>query len=146
MRYGKLLLAAAVAGFTMVASFGPTTAKEAAPPPDGVAKANLAATLAQYGMANHDPATLLAAAHIINGLKSNVARQTPMAAAGGTKPQTYDPLTLLKLAKTYATGNNVSLETAIDGEMKNVSSTQATCYYQYFCNAWGYCYYEYYCY
>ncbi|MEJ0043038.1 MAG: hypothetical protein WDM81_12895 [Rhizomicrobium sp.] len=72
-------------------------------------------------------------------------QKTAMAAGGG-KPQTYDPLALLKLAKSYATGPNASLASAIDAEMKNVSSTQATCLYQYYCNAWGYCWYEYYCY
>jgi hypothetical protein len=146
MRYGKLILAAAVAGLTMVASFAPTAATEATAPADGIAKANLAATLAQYGMANHDPATLLAAAHIINGLKSNVAKQTPMADGSGKPTSTYDPLTLLKMAKTYATGPNASLASAIDGEMKNVSSTQMVCYYAYSCNAWGYCVYAYRCY
>ena len=50
------------------------------------------------------------------------------------------------MAKNYATGPNASLAAAIDAEIKNVSSTQATCYYQYYCNAWGYCWYEYYCY
>lgn len=143
MRTIKLVLAAAA--FTMAGSLIATNAKEATPPPDGVAKANLAATLAQYGEANHDPASLLAAAHIINGLKSNVAVKTAMKEGGG-KPESYDPLTLLKLAKTYATGANASLAGAIDTEMKAVSATQAVCYYQYYCNAWGYCWYEYYCY
>ena len=144
MKYGKFLLAAAFAGFTMVSTLGPTAAKESEAPADGVARANLAATLAQYGEANHDPASLLAAAHIINGLKSNVAVQKPAVGAG--KLTAYDPMNLLKLAKTYATGPNASLAAAIDGEMKNVSSTQAVCYYQYYCNAWGYCWYAYQCY
>jgi len=145
MRYGKFIAAATVAGFTMLASFVPTTAKETAAPPEGVQKAQLAATLAAYGEANHDPATLLAAAHLINGLKSNVG--TMKSGAAGAKPTaTYDPLTLLKMAKTYATGPNASLAAAIDAEIKNVSATQAVCYYQYYCNAWGYCWYEYYCY
>ncbi|MGZ5924240.1 MAG: hypothetical protein ACXWLC_06255 [Rhizomicrobium sp.] len=143
MKFGKLILAAAVAGLTMVASFAPTMAKEGTAAPDGAARANLAATLAQYGIANKDPASLLAAAHIINGLKANVAKQSP--AAGGAKPESYDALTLLKLAKSYATGPNASLESAIEGEMKNVSATQAVCYYQYYCN-YGYCWYQYYCY
>jgi hypothetical protein len=143
MRYGKLILAAAVAGLTMVAAFAPTTAKEAAPPPDGAAIANLASTMAQYGTTNHDPATLLAAAHIINGLKANVSK--PMQTAGAGKPEAYDPMALLKLAKSYATGPNASLASAIDGEMKNVSSTQAVCYYQYY-YYYGYYYYRYVCY
>jgi hypothetical protein len=146
MRFGKFIAAAAIAGFTMVASFGPTTAKETAAPPEGAQKAQLAATLAAYGMANHDPATLLAAAHIINGLKSNVGTMKGSTAAGTKPAATYDPLSLLKLAKSYATGPNASLASAIDTEMKNVSATQAVCYYQYYCNAWGYCWYEYYCY
>jgi len=29
--------------------------------------------------------------------------------------------------------------------MKNVSATQAVCYYEYYCN-YGYCWYQYYCY
>jgi len=145
MRYGKFIAAATVAGFTMLASFAPTSAKETAAPPEGVQKAQLAATLAAYGEANHDPATLLAAAHLINSLKSNVG--TMKSGAPGAKPaSTYDPLTLLKMAKNYATGPNASLAAAIDAEMKNVSATQAVCYYQYYCNAWGYCWYEYYCY
>jgi hypothetical protein len=41
---------------------------------------------------------------------------------------------------------NASLASAIDGEMKAVSSTQAVCYYSYYCNAWGYCWYAYRCY
>ena len=143
MKFGKLILAAVVAGLTMVASFAPTSAKEAMAAPDGAARANLAATLAQYGMTNKDPAALLAAAHIINGLKANVAKQA--SAEGGGKPEAYDALTLLKLAKGYATGANASLASAIDGEMKNVSATQAVCYYQYYCN-YGYCWYQYYCY
>jgi len=142
MRSIKLVLAAAA--FTMAGSLVATNAKEATPPPDGVAKANLAATLAQYGEANHDPASLLAAAHIINGLKSNVAVKTAMKEGGG-KPEAYDPLTLLKLAKTYA-GSNTSLVAAIDTEIKNVSATQAVCYYSYYCNGWGYCWYAYRCY
>jgi hypothetical protein len=143
MKFGKLILAAVVAGLTMVASLATTSAKEAMAAPDGAARANLAATLAQYGMTNKDPAALLAAAHIINGLKANVAKQA--SAAGGGKPEAYDALTLLKLAKGYATGANASLASAIDGEMKNVSATQAVCYYQYYCN-YGYCWYQYYCY
>ncbi len=144
MRYRKLIAAATVAVFSL-ATTGAGSAKEAAAPPEGVQKAQLAATLAAYGEANHDPATLLAAAHLINGLKSNVGLMK--SGAQGAKPTaTYDPLTLLKLAKTYATGPNASLAGAIDSEIKNVSSTQATCYYQYYCNAWGYCWYEYYCY
>lgn len=139
----NLILAATVAAFTTVSAFAPTPAKEATGAPDGAARANLAATLAQYGTANHDPAALLAAAHIINGLKANVAKQTKMAGAG--KPESYDALSLLKLAKTYATGANASLASAIDGEMKNVSATQAVCYYEYYCN-YGYCWYQYYCY
>ena len=76
------------------------------------ARANLAASLAQYGEASHDPASLLAAAHIINGLNANVGTQKPTTGEG--KPQAYDPMTLLKLAKTYATGPNASLAAAID--------------------------------
>jgi hypothetical protein len=144
MRYRKFIAAAAVVAFSLAAT-GAGSAKETAAPPEGVQKAQLAATLAAYGEANHDPATLLAAAHLINGLKSNVGLMK--SGAPGTKPAaSYDPLTLLKLAKSYATGANASLAGAIDTEMKNVSSTQATCYYQYYCNAWGYCWYEYYCY
>ena len=143
MRYGKFFLAAAVASLTMVASFAPTAAMESKQPPDGGASANLASTMAQYGLANHDPATLLAAAHIINGLKVNVAK--PMPTAGAGKPDSYDPMALLKLAKTYATGANASLASAIDGEMKNVSSTQSVCYYQYY-YYYGYYYYRYVCY
>jgi hypothetical protein len=140
----KFIAAVAVAAFTLAAT-GAGSAKEAAAPPDGVQKAQLAATLAAYGEANHDPATLLAAAHLINGLKSNVG--TMKGGTAGAKPTaTYDPLTLLKMAKNYATGPNASLAAAIDAEIKNVSATQAVCYYQYYCNAWGYCWYEYYCY
>jgi len=144
MKYSKFILAAAVAGFTLAGTLSAGSAKEAAAPEDGVARANLAATLAQYGTANHDPASLLAAAHIINGLKANVGMQK--AGGGDAKPQAYDPMTLLKLAKTYATGPNAALASAIDGEMKAVSSTQAVCYYSYYCNAWGYCWYAYRCY
>jgi hypothetical protein len=144
MTYKKFILAAAVASFTLAGTFSAGSAKETAAPEDGVARANLAATLAQYGTANHDPASLLAAAHIINGLKANVALQK---AGGMGKPAgAYDPMALLKLAKSYATGPNASLASAIDGEMKAVSSTQAVCYYQYYCNAWGYCWYAYQCY
>lgn len=143
MKFDKLVLTAAAVGLAMSLSIGATVAKEATPAPDGAARANLAATLAQYGTANHDPAALLAAAHIINGLKANVAKRT--AAGGGAKPESYDPIMLLKLAKTYATGSNASLASAIDGEMKNVSATQAVCYYEYYCN-YGYCWYQYYCY
>ena len=143
MKTGTLIRAAAIAAFATAVSFAPTAAKEATPAPDGAARANLAATLAQYGTANHDPAALLAAAHIINGLKANVAKQTKT--TGGGKPESYDALSLLKLAKTYATGANASLASAIDGEMKNVSATQAVCYYEYYCN-YGYCWYQYYCY
>lgn len=143
MKTGTLIRAAAIAAFATAASLAPTAAKEATGAPDGAARANLAATLAQYGTANHDPAALLAAAHIINGLKANVAKQTKTAGTG--KPESYDALSLLKLAKTYATGANASLASAIDGEMKNVSATQAVCYYEYYCN-YGYCWYQYYCY
>lgn len=141
----KQKLIAAIAGMAMLVGITPSLAKEATAPTDGVARANLAATLAQYGMTSHDPASLLAAAHIINGLKSNVGMQMPTA-EGGAKPASYDPMSLLKLAKTYATGPNASLASAIDGEMKMVSATQAVCYYQYYCNAWGYCVYRYFCY
>jgi hypothetical protein len=143
MKFGKLMLAAVAASLTMITSFAPTTAMESKQSPEGPASANLASTMAQYGMANHDPATLLAAAHIINGLKANVAK--PQMAEGAGKPQAYDPMALLKLAKTYATGANASLASAIDGEMKNVSSTQAVCYYQYY-YYYGYYYYRYVCY
>src|SRR5581483_1449841 len=107
MRYGKLILAAAVAGFTMLTTLGATTAKEASAPPEATASATLAASLAQYGLDKHDPSALLAAAHIINGLKANVAKPQPTAA--GTKPESYDPMMLLKTAKNYATGPNASL-------------------------------------
>jgi hypothetical protein len=143
MRYGKLILAAAVAGFTMITTLGGSTAKEMMAPPEATASASLAASLAQYGLDKHDPASLLAAAHIINGLKANVAK--PMPAAAGAKPESYDPMMLLKTAKTYATGANAALAAAIDGEMKNVSSTQAVCYYQYYLY-YGYYYYRYVCY
>ncbi len=143
MKTGTLIRAAAIAAFATAVSFAPAAAKEATGAPDGAERANLAATLAQYGTANHDPAALLAAAHIINGLKANVAKQTKTAGTG--KPESYDALSLLKLAKTYATGANASLASAIDGEMKNVSATQAVCYYEYYCN-YGYCWYQYYCY
>ena len=138
IKTGLVAIAASMAMFG-----GLATAAEEAAPQDGVARANLAATLAQYGMANHDASTLLAAAHIINGLKSNVGKQA--ATAGNGKPEAYDPLTLLKLAKTYA-GSNTSLVAAIDTEIKNVSATQAVCYYSYYCNGWGYCWYAYRCY
>jgi hypothetical protein len=138
IKTGLVAIAASMAMFG-----GLATAAEEAAPQDGVARANLAATLAQYGMANHDASTLLAAAHIINGLKSNVGKQS--ATAGNGKPEAYDPLTLLKLAKTYA-GSNASLVGAIDTEIKNVSATQAVCYYSYYCNGWGYCWYAYRCY
>lgn len=144
MSYRKYIAAAVVAAFALAAT-GAGSAKEAEAPADGLQKAQLAATLAAYGEANHDPATLLAAAHLINGLKSNVG--TMKSGAPGSKPTaTYDPLTLLKMAKNYATGPNASLAAAIDAEIKNVSATQAVCYYQYYCNAWGYCWYQYYCY
>jgi hypothetical protein len=143
LKTGTLIRAAALAALATVVSLTSTAAKEATGAPDGAARANLAATLAQYGTANHDPAALLAAAHIINGLKANVAKQTKASGAG--KPESYDALSLLKLAKTYATGANASLSSAIDGEMKNVSATQAVCYYEYYCN-YGYCWYQYYCY
>jgi hypothetical protein len=138
IKTGLVAIAASMAMFG-----GLATAAEEPAPQDGVARANLAATLAQYGMANHDASTLLAAAHIINGLKSNVGKQA--ATTGNGKPEAYDPLTLLKLAKTYA-GSNASLVGAIDAEIKNVSATQAVCYYSYYCNGWGYCWYAYRCY
>lgn len=141
MSYRKFVIAAAVAG-ALLTSFSPTFAKEEAPP-EGAAAAALASNLAQYGTMHKDPAALLAAAHIMNGLKANVSKPTETAA--GAKPASYDPLALLKLAKSYATGANASLAAAIDGEMKAVSSTQYTCYYQYY-YYYGVLYYRYVCY
>ncbi len=143
MRFNKVVLATVVAGLTTISTFGSFAATDKIGPEDGGARANLAATLVEYGMANHDASTLLAAAHIINGLKGNVGKQTATIGAG--KPESYDPLTLLKTAKTFA-GDDKALVAAIDGEMKNVSATQAVCYYSYYCNGWGYCWYAYRCY
>jgi hypothetical protein len=143
MKLKMLALAFAVSGFAAISTVGSLAATDKVAPEDGAARANLAATLAQYGTANHDASSLLAAAHIINSLKSNVGKQA--ATAGNGKPEAYDPLTLLKEAKTYAAGNT-ALMAAIDTEMKNVSATQAVCYYSYYCNGWGYCWYAYRCY
>lgn len=143
MSYRKFVIAVAVAG-ALLTSFAPTSAKEeAGPAPEGAAAAALASNLAQYGTMHKDPAALLAAAHIMNGLKANVSKPTETAA--GAKPASYDPLALLKLAKGYATGANASLAAAIDTEMKAVSSTQYTCYYQYY-YYYGVLYYRYVCY
>jgi hypothetical protein len=143
MKLKTLALAIAVGGLAPVTTFGSLAATDKVASQDGAARANLAATLAQYGTANHDASSLLAAAHIINSLKSNVGKQT--ATTGDGKPESYDPLSLLKLAKSYA-GDNKALAEAIDAEMKNVSATQAVCYYSYYCNGWGYCWYAYRCY
>lgn len=142
MRVSKILFAGAVAGFAFIASLASTNATDASSPPDGVANASLASSMAEYGMAHKDPATLLAAARIMDGLKANVTK--PMG-TGGAKPELYDPMTLLKLAQSYATGADASLASAITGEMKNVSATQAVCYYQYY-YYYGYLYYRYLCY
>ena len=143
MKLKTFALAVAVGSFSILSTVGSFAATDKTAPEDGAARANLAATLAQYGTANHDASSLLAAAHIINSLKSNVGKQT--ATTGNGKPEAYDPLTLLKEAKTYAAGNTALLG-AIDTEMKNVSATQAVCYYSYYCNGWGYCWYAYRCY
>ena len=143
MKLKTLALAIAVSSFAAISTVGSFAATDKVAPEDGAARANLAATLAQYGTPNHDASSLLAAAHIINSLKSNVGKQT--ATTGDGKPASYDPLTLLKEAKTYAAGNT-ALMAAIDTEMKNVSATQAVCYYSYYCNGWGYCWYAYRCY
>jgi hypothetical protein len=143
MKFKTLALTVAISALTAISTVGSLAATDKAAPQDGAARANLAATLAQYGTANHDASSLLAAAHIINSLKSNVGKQT--ATTGDGKPEAYDPLTLLKLAKTYA-GDDKALASAIDVEMKNVSATQAVCYYSYYCNGWGYCWYAYRCY
>jgi hypothetical protein len=143
MKLKTLALTVAISALMAVSTVGSLAATDKAAPQDGAARANLAATLAQYGTANHDASSLLAAAHIINSLKSNVGKQT--ATAGDGKPEAYDPLSLLKLAKTYA-GDDKALASAIDVEMKNVSATQAVCYYSYYCNGWGYCWYAYRCY
>ncbi len=142
MRISKMLIAGAVAGLAFIASVAATSASDAASPPDGVANASLASSMAEYGMAHHDPATLLAAARIMDGLKANVTK--PMG-TGGAKPESYDPMTLLKLAQSYSTGADASLAAAIGDEMKNVSTTQAVCYYQYY-YYYGYLYYRYICY
>ena len=133
--------------FAAMATIAPAIAASSAMPSgDGPAKASLAAMLAQYGIQNKDPYSLLTAARIIDGLRSNVAKQTPVKLAKGAKPETYDPLALLKLARGYASQSDTALVDAIDVETKHVSATQAVCYYQYYCNGWGYCWYQYYCY
>ena len=142
MRISKILFAGAVAGFAFIASLASTNAKDASSPPDGVANASLASSMAEYGMAHHDPATLLAAARIMDSLKANVTK--PMGTEGA-KPETYNPMTLLKSAQSYSTGADASLAAAINDEMKNVSTTQAVCYYQYY-YYYGYLYYRYLCY
>ncbi|MBL6940303.1 MAG: hypothetical protein ISS15_18980 [Alphaproteobacteria bacterium] len=141
-------LAAAIASLVVLVPLA-ASAKEITPPPGNLARAHLAATMAEYGMANHDAATLLAAAHIINGLKANVVKMSGSQDHRTGKPvATYDPLELLKLAKIYAASSDASLLTAINAEMRNVRSTQATCSYQDYCtqDAPPYCWQEYYCY
>ena len=147
MTHRRLMFSVAAAAVMSLAAISPVDAASSAMPSgDGPAKASLAAMLAQYGIDNKDPYSLLTAARIIDGLKANVAKQTPIKLTKGAKPESYDPLALLKLAKGYASGTDASLAAAIDVETKNVSATQAVCYYQYYCNGWGYCWYQYYCY
>ena len=147
MTQRRFLISATAAAMMSLAAISPVNgASSAMPSGDGPAKASLAAMLAQYGIDNKDPYSLLTAAPISDGLKANVAKQAPVKLTKGAKPETYDPLALLKLAKGYAAGTDASLTAAIDVETKNVSATQAVCYYQYYCNGWGYCWYQYYCY
>lgn len=99
-----------------------------------------------YGQQNQDPVALLTAVRMLNDLGAHVAQPSTDAAPTGEQSQpVFDPVALLEEAEGYATGNDALLA-MIDEELNSVESSRWVCYWEYYCDAWGWCEYVEICY
>ncbi len=86
------------------------------------AKSQFAAQTAKYGMDNKDPYALVSAANMIMGLKSKVV-VLESGNAGNKNAPGYDPVSLLKAAKTLAAAD-ADLSKAIDAKLAQAGKGQ----------------------
>jgi hypothetical protein len=99
-----------------------------------------------YGQDNQDPLALVTAVRMLNDLGANVAQPSADAAPVGEQQQpVYDPVALLEEAEGYAAGDQ-ELIAMIDAEMDTIESSRWVCYWEYYCDAWGWCNYVEVCY
>ncbi|MGF1625514.1 MAG: hypothetical protein ACFCVH_11575 [Alphaproteobacteria bacterium] len=99
-----------------------------------------------YGQENQDPLALVTAVRMLNDLGAHVAQPGAQSEPTGEQSQPmYDPVALLEEAQGYATGND-QLIAMIDAEMDNIESSRWVCYWEVYCDAWGWCNYVEVCY
>ena len=99
-----------------------------------------------FGQANHDPLALITAVRMLNDLGANVAIPGTDAGATGEQSQpVFDPVALLEEAEGYA-GGDAQVMAMIDAEMDGIESSRWVCYWEYYCDSWGWCNYVEVCY
>jgi hypothetical protein len=118
----------------------------AAEPPTSSMQPMVISRVIAYGQENQDPVALLTAVRMLNDLGAHVAQPSLSSAPVGEQQQpTYDPVALLEEAQGYAAGDE-QLIAMIDAEMDTIESSRWVCYWEYYCDAWGWCNYVEVCY
>lgn len=135
-------VALAVAAMTL-GSVSATFAEEA--PVSSMAPMTIARVVA-FGQQNQDPLALITAVRMLNDLGANVAIPgTDVGATGEQSQPVFDPVALLEEAESYAAGDAEVLA-MIETEMDSVESSRWVCYWEYYCDSWGWCNYVEVCY
>jgi hypothetical protein len=128
-----------------VAMGGVSTAFAEEAPVSSMAPMTIARVVA-FGQENHDPLALITAVRMLNDLGANVAIPgTDTGATGEQSQPVFDPVALLEEAEGYA-GEDAELMAMIDAEMDSIESSRWVCYWEYYCDAWGWCEYLEVCY
>lgn len=137
MRMGVAAVALAAAA---VGSMQSAFAEEA---PTSSMQPMVIARVIDYGQQNQDPLALVTAVRMLNDLGAHVAQPNPDAqSVEGQQQPSYDPVALLEEAEGYAAGDP-QLIAMIDAEMDSIETSRWVCYWEYYCDAWGWCnYYE----
>ena len=137
-------LGAAVA-FAAVAIGGISAAHAEDPPVSSMGPMAISRVVA-FGQENQDPLALLTAVRMLNDLGAHVAMPGSQAQPTGEQAQQmYDQVALLEEAEGYAAGNE-QLVAMIDAEMDNIESSRWVCYWEVYCDAYGWCEYVEVCY
>jgi hypothetical protein len=144
----KNVLGCAFVSVAFLASGAALAVEKGAAADGATPEATTIVTLLKYGRDNKDAYALLTAYRMIAKMpaqpeKKGAADAAEAAQDKGAKKVDADPAIILDEAAKYAAGD-ASLLAQIDKARKELP-TKRGCWYQWFCNAWGYCWTRFVC-
>ncbi len=131
--------------FAAVAFGGVSAASAEEPPVSSMTPMAISRVIA-FGQEHQDPLALLTAVRMLNDLGAHVAMPGAQSEPTGEQAQQmFDQVALLEEAEGYAAGD-AELVAMIDAEMDNIESSRWVCYWEVYCDAYGWCEYVEVCY